>query len=967
MDWQSIEALQKDGRGAYFVVNGGGDTDAEVSVGRSIFCEWDDLDKEIQLTLWQTLGLPTPTIQVDTGGKSIHTYWVFEKPIPIQDWKKLQKDLAVFCSSDAKITNPSRVMRIPGCWHISSDGKKEMSRVVTMSGHKYSYEDLRNIIPNGQQPLLEQSSSWSDFNKNWSFPTTESVPLSSSIKIEHRNLIEKGCSSGSRNGSGFALACDLIGTANYLRLSGQPFDGEEQNLFYQYCQNCPQEEGWDESEWQSIWRSAQKGNKGAALSPEGIENCVKGAAWAIAKDRPSQNFPNGQISLTTQQKEEGPKESVEDKFKTFKGEIAESLKIKSLAQRNFTLQSLLSKYRTTKQVLDLCKMEVLADSDVHKKRSYSFDEFCELVKDEEEWVIPGVLPRGDLSIFIGNSGSGKSLHSYEAAYQVMIGGMFCGGHIQKGKVLFIQTDEGHYSTKHRMVGRGFSLEKESFRIMPRFNFTQLDSLEQELIDFGPDLVVIDTLRDALTKTGIDENTPEAGQPLNDLKDLLKQYNASAILIHYVNKKTEAKGLMRCAGNIAIPAKAYSVFEYSQPTQNNQQEFKMHSIKDRDGAGVTYWHNLDTSNGNWSIEFKTEEGSEAGEAGYCDRIIQLFRSNCEKGVSLDILGGEICSLLGVTPDMRKGLYMALKRLHQRGVLTRTQTNEIGARPIYRYRMSDRHLIACGLLLGQNGVTQAETLSQRGDEASNTPSNTLVTPQRSVTQPTSVTQFPDSPNGIGVVTPLVTDMGVTRGVTSPVTMLDSPQALTFNDQEKSVTQNPPAPAEGVTSPLEPKKDAHPFGKSGYIDRSLSEWFLDHQGKPVFVGSKVVWQDGPPEYKGMKDFVVERIYRETVQLSLVKYPVPYGQLEAAKDITFGFRIGDLIQPNWKALKEAKYPIKEMQEAKEKELPQKGHFVTVTEFYSSKVHGHLCEGLYGVDEFGYKYSINPKYWEKVNVDGDE
>ncbi|MGL5061621.1 MAG: AAA family ATPase [Microcoleus sp.] len=691
-----------------------------------------------------------------------------------------------------------------------------------------------------------------------------------------------------------------------------------------------------------------------------------GASLANGLGFPMEEKPVDRSSYSNTKKEEKP----EEKYKSFKQEIAEALKIKSLAQRNFTLQNLLSKYRTTKQVLDLCKMEVFAENDVSRKRSYTFDEFCEQVKDDEEWVLPGILPRGDLSIFIGNSGSGKSLHSYEAAYQTMIGGIFCGGHVQKGKVLFIQTDEGHYSTKHRMVGRGFSLEKENFRIMPRFNFTQLDSLEQELIDFAPDLIVIDTLRDALQKTGIDENTPEAGQPLNDLKDLLKQYNSSAILIHYVNKKTDAKGLMRCAGNIAIPAKAYSVFEYSQPTANNQQEFKMHSIKDRDGSGVTYWHNLDTSNGNWSIEFKTEEGSEAGEAGFCDRIIQLFKINYEKGNALDIQGGEICSFLGITPDMRKGAYMALKRLHQRGVLIRTQTNDMGSRPIYKYKMSDRHLVVCGLI-PTIGVTDSKSLDEKGFDAGNTPSNRSVTDELSgntVTQSTMSQAVESSKNDLSNSQEnLVTQGAVTMGVTSPVTTLESSAVNHLSDSGVGVTQNPPAHTEAVTKIEEPKKDAHPFGKPGYIDRSQYDYFLDNQGKPIFVGSKVIWQDPSPEYKGMTEFVVERIYKDTVQLSLVKYLIPYGQLEAKKDITNGFRIGDLIQPNWKALKEAKYPVKEMQEAAAKELPLKGQFVTVTNFYSTKVQSVLFEGLEGLDETGYKYSINPKYWEKVNVDGDE
>jgi hypothetical protein len=50
----------------YVVVNGGGDKDADVTEGKAVFYEHDDLPKEDQLYLWQSLGLPEPTFQVYT-------------------------------------------------------------------------------------------------------------------------------------------------------------------------------------------------------------------------------------------------------------------------------------------------------------------------------------------------------------------------------------------------------------------------------------------------------------------------------------------------------------------------------------------------------------------------------------------------------------------------------------------------------------------------------------------------------------------------------------------------------------------------------------------------------------------------------------------------------------------------------------------------------------------------------------
>ena len=118
INWKEIENYQRQGRGVYFVINGGGHKNDDVTTGRALFIEHDDLDKDIQRDLWQQLELPQPTFQVDTGGKSIHSYWVFEQPIAIEQWCELQRDLLEYSDADRSIKNPARVMRLAGAWHV---------------------------------------------------------------------------------------------------------------------------------------------------------------------------------------------------------------------------------------------------------------------------------------------------------------------------------------------------------------------------------------------------------------------------------------------------------------------------------------------------------------------------------------------------------------------------------------------------------------------------------------------------------------------------------------------------------------------------------------------------------------------------------------------------------------------------------------------------------------------------------
>lgn len=143
-----IRQWQEEGRGVYVVVNDGGDTNADITSCRAFFAEWDDRPREWQLTAWQELGLPEPTLQIDTGGKSIHTYWVLSDPITPHHWALVQERLLDYCDADRSIKNVSRVMRLPGTYYALADGSLgDMCRMVSSAGHRYSVADIEACLP----------------------------------------------------------------------------------------------------------------------------------------------------------------------------------------------------------------------------------------------------------------------------------------------------------------------------------------------------------------------------------------------------------------------------------------------------------------------------------------------------------------------------------------------------------------------------------------------------------------------------------------------------------------------------------------------------------------------------------------------------------------------------------------------------------------------------------------------------
>jgi predicted P-loop ATPase len=132
--------------GIYAVINNGGDDDTSIISCPALFVEHDDLSIEEQAMCWQGL-LPEPTIQIFTGGKSLHQYWVFTSPINPERWLVLQGKLIDLLKSDPSVRNLSRVMRLPGYTYYNKKGEQgPVSTIYACSEKKYTVEDLEQAL-----------------------------------------------------------------------------------------------------------------------------------------------------------------------------------------------------------------------------------------------------------------------------------------------------------------------------------------------------------------------------------------------------------------------------------------------------------------------------------------------------------------------------------------------------------------------------------------------------------------------------------------------------------------------------------------------------------------------------------------------------------------------------------------------------------------------------------------------------
>ena len=135
-------------RGIYLVVNSGGDKAAEINKCHAFFVEWDDRSKKEQLHIYKEKHLPEPTFMVDTGGKSIHCYWVLKSPVMTEVWKPIQIRLVDYCKADKNIKDASRCMRLAGFYYVDATGKPTVkSEIINISGKEYSIEDIAQVLP----------------------------------------------------------------------------------------------------------------------------------------------------------------------------------------------------------------------------------------------------------------------------------------------------------------------------------------------------------------------------------------------------------------------------------------------------------------------------------------------------------------------------------------------------------------------------------------------------------------------------------------------------------------------------------------------------------------------------------------------------------------------------------------------------------------------------------------------------
>ena len=167
------------------------------------------------------------------------------------------------------------------------------------------------------------------------------------------------------------------------------------------------------------------------------------------------------------------------------------------------------------------------------------------------WHVKGVLPKAELAVVFGASGSGKSFFVFDIVAAIATGTIWQGRKTTKGRAVFVLAEGATgfrnrlqaYTKMHAGSFPGVHIIDSAPNLLGEQDHLLL--AQQIEVSGGADLIVIDTL--AAASPGADENAAkDMGKVIEHCKRLYNATGATILLIHH-SGKDESKGARGWSG------------------------------------------------------------------------------------------------------------------------------------------------------------------------------------------------------------------------------------------------------------------------------------------------------------------------------------------------------------------------------------------------------------------------------------
>lgn len=214
------------------------------------------------------------------------------------------------------------------------------------------------------------------------------------------------------------------------------------------------------------------------------------------------------------------------------------------------------------------------------------------------WLLEGLVGVGDFIIVAGQPAAGKSFIALDLAVALVLGKAFCGrfsAALGPKKVLYFASEDYHdrasrlaaVAVKHGVTVPDLDERLAIHEGVPNLFLSAGEDSVRSVIEgvkasgFAPDLIVVDTLADALA--GANENDASDAAVVNShIKEMREALGCAVLVVHHTGKTGESE-----RGSSAYRAKADTLVMVSSNEANSGEMYVSKLKAGRAGYGVPF--------------------------------------------------------------------------------------------------------------------------------------------------------------------------------------------------------------------------------------------------------------------------------------------------------------------------------------------------------------------------------------------
>lgn len=571
--------------------------------------EIDKLPKDQQWGLWEKVGFE-PTLVMDTGNDSLHVWVKLAKPLTPKQGKDARKRLSLAIekhlpkgfTTDQMMHSTHQPARLAGGIHPKTGNR---STIVLATGKIHDNDALLALLP--ELPIDTKTTNatgciWREdpadsktANFNWDAKAHHlqgvTVPLEVALGETTIQDIENGVAAGSgrRAARAWSIAKTVQCADAQLNELGVPFTGTACELFERFVVNSGIDvdycHGDVDGAFDRYWESDDIGE--GDLSRVALVGRLEAIDWEHWVKNPA---PGGWIFKGREKAQEWLKARKREKARAKIQKAAElrhkSRHIKSLDFRmdvferyvkalSYSIRNSLRRTAKLRQAQEDLKLKsVLKPADITRLVMESLDDQtgnayqpldaaarAAMPKPKVEWILEDLIPANDVTIIGGRPKVGKTRFAVGLMRSILngVGFMEYKASGPTRKVIFVSDDQSDGDTAS-MLEAAKIWDHPGLIWSRRFRMTErnLDGLLKTIEANPGAVVVMDSLRSITRSTGIDENSPEIGPLLYDLKTAVTDAGGTLMLVHHCNKSNDTIGTEALSGHNSIPSAANTV-------------------------------------------------------------------------------------------------------------------------------------------------------------------------------------------------------------------------------------------------------------------------------------------------------------------------------------------------------------------------------------------------------------------------